>query len=64
MNNKKVLIISKVRTHPVKMGNNKAILAQAEKLIEIGCNVDLEIRKRMNALLFLQRIIGVNIFCF
>ena len=40
MNNKKVLIISKVRTHPVKMGNNKAILAQAEKLREIGCNVD------------------------
>lgn len=36
----KVLIISKVRTHPVKMGNNKAILAQAEMLKDLDCVVD------------------------
>lgn len=37
---KKVLIVSKVATHPVEMGNSKAILAQAQALKEIGCEVD------------------------
>lgn len=36
----KVLIVSKVCTHPVVMGNSKAILAQANILRELGCDID------------------------
>lgn len=38
---KKVLIISKVHTHPIAMGNSYAIVAQAEALKKLGCEVHL-----------------------
>ena len=37
---KKILIISKVNTHPLEMGNSKAILSQAEILKKLGCEID------------------------
>ncbi len=38
---KKVLIISTIHTHPTNMGNSFAILAQANKLKELGCDVHI-----------------------
>lgn len=37
---KRILIISKVRSHPITMGNSKAIVAQAEMLRSLGCEID------------------------
>ena len=37
---KKVLVISKVYTHPTDMGNSWGILAQTKALQELGCGVD------------------------
>lgn len=36
---KKILIVSRVGTHPTRMGNNFAILAQVEMLKKLGCDV-------------------------
>ncbi len=36
----RVLLISKIFTHPMTMGNSKAILAQVNSLQQLGCEVD------------------------